>query len=1224
MDSNLQHYPSYNTGMTMLGSNLQSGVGGAATGLTAKQQQLQLQLNHHHREMHQVGRDLGKDPRELRAASSRRQKRGQCLSCGEQLFKIGVFGKKTPLTTAHVLNGRCLTCYPVAMDDTTGDDLRRHEVPRVLHVRQRHPGGTGLANDDDAMTVVSAITIDPKLLTESGEVVEEGSDDGDDPQKTPHKHGLLRPQGQAEPASEVPRASAATAPIMEVSLERPLHLQSLAPHPAASTKPAPQAPPLQHPPPPPADPFSPVRQTSIVWRPPPPLHEASGEDDDHSVDRDEGQRASTPDDGKAQRQIKSKPEVQGSQAELRHDGNSHDSATNRDDGNGDDNGDDNDTNRNDDSAFDDLPSMVDLDLSCSYCSTTNQDTHHESTSLREIHVEPETLPPDDAYDDEVGGFGGSDLAISARFEPQVPPFVGRQSSLPAKKLTAQEAKEQADKARQIDNSNSFSSADGAQEAGRTVPAWVAASGGSLFPCVDVSDSATGSDSAAVVSELLESLRPSQKGSSPQPSSEPQSRIQTLHRLGTVLGTGGADSRRAFCQHGGITTMTGLLWAGSSDPGVLEAVLRLLLALVAGPDVEQGDREEETAKEPLLVGEDGEACVDALLISLQTTVEHAIIQELGCLVLAGLAQRLSNDSGAPSVDGAEMGVQAVLRSMARHSAVQSVQEAGMRALYNQCCWSGNAIVNQRVLLTGRLEDGTPSVVVLTQSLRGATHEPLFLERFSQLLWCLSAAPTAASALFAEPMGILIASTRTFSKERDSLPLLQAALGACANLSVLDGLENALPTAAAALALELLPMYRRCPGLVTEACCVIANATEKVEAVDSLAVADAVTAIVEALARFKDDLDLQDEGMRALLTLSLCSSLVRNALLEGPLYSQVMALGRAQCDSQTFQESFCRILGALCLRTSNIRGSILAEMVGYIGQMASRHLESEVLHELVCLVWRELSGDKAHRRSLVAVRGGANCVVTAMKQHPASESIQHDACCVHGCWRSPSSGAVVDERERLSAIVAALQGHLTSPRLAEAACVALWSITKGSESRKRVLLQIEGAMESVFSALVMYPEHEGILRNTVGLLASWGSSPAMAEHIFTLERVEAVVDTIRGNRGSVSVLERCALFIRNAVSFNPDLADPSNRALSVVLGAMKEPEPAAASHPERTTEFLVQGCKLLWTISAQSMHSKALVLELDGVSVLMSALEQHPTGPVLQPALGAFNELALNAY
>ena len=76
--------------------------------------------------------------------ATKREKKGECPTCGTQTHKIGVFGKKTPLTVdGQVRQGLCLKCHPIEgyirRPDSNKSSQHSHHQARPPPVPQQQP-----------------------------------------------------------------------------------------------------------------------------------------------------------------------------------------------------------------------------------------------------------------------------------------------------------------------------------------------------------------------------------------------------------------------------------------------------------------------------------------------------------------------------------------------------------------------------------------------------------------------------------------------------------------------------------------------------------------------------------------------------------------------------------------------------------------------------------------------------------------------------------------------------------------------------------------------------------------------------------------------------------------------------------------------------------------------------------------------------------------------------
>ena len=107
-----------------------------------------------------AGIDIIPDKKNLGA---KRQKRGECPTCGAQTHKVSMFGQKKPLTIeGRVYKGRCLVCHPI-------EGYTRRPPPNPQQQQQQEnqmyiPRTLEVDNDDDMGSIVSGITMDHRLI----------------------------------------------------------------------------------------------------------------------------------------------------------------------------------------------------------------------------------------------------------------------------------------------------------------------------------------------------------------------------------------------------------------------------------------------------------------------------------------------------------------------------------------------------------------------------------------------------------------------------------------------------------------------------------------------------------------------------------------------------------------------------------------------------------------------------------------------------------------------------------------------------------------------------------------------------------------------------------------------------------------------------------------------------------------------------------------------------
>jgi hypothetical protein len=889
---------------------------------------------------------------------------------------------------------------------------------------------------------------------------------------------------------------------------------------------------------------------------------------------------------------------------------------------------------------------------------------HESNGLTEIHVDPSSLPDDDDDADDnnedAGGyiFSSSEVAaagtprasrsnstspkstptksrspVPTAFQVQVPSYgktTVRNSSVPRhsppsghkvdgsvdahKKASPTEHDDvpvaptsgSADAVAPVNLPRMGSQSTLSQQQLR----WVAKAGGTIL-----APSPAGTTKA---SKMWPS-GPSGEGNTASAARTPLQRLQrgdmsgsdkvaALNELSELIWRVGAEARAEVVRQGGLAVVPQILWSQDrkkEGSAVVQAALALLWALAAS---ETGDPSLD-----VVCGADGDGCVDALLIAMQFWSENARVQELGCHVLACLACAASNNARVN--DGCEAGsISTVLQAMASHPSDLKVQESCVRALYNQCSTSSNAERNALTLLTCVLEESRSAAEIMAAILHRliALGEALLVERLCQLYWCLSSSEDSLDLLTSETVPLMVKSVRQFGAwTSHSVALCEAALGTIANVihspasrdHSLDVLK---------LALSLLEPFNSCRRVLTEVFDALSSALVYVPDVNSLLEPGAVTLIVEALKANPENMDLQEQALRALVVLSDTSPVARSTLMGRSICSQLLEHSQGTRRPPSCQALVCRLTSSLLVKVVSPPQEFVNLVLETASLAMSSFVDSIEVQASACTTLSIISNEF---RDVVVPIEIITLIETAMENFPSSESIQHDSCCVlRQCLSNSLAAADGDTCIRL--IVEALRRHLGSTRLIDVACSTLWSLVHGSDAMKHALIETEGAVDAITCVLVMYPNCERLLEVAIGLLACLSTRSDLMNDLETPERIEAVVDSMRNHRASVHILESCILFLRNTVCVLPQLANDANRALSVTIGALKEGLGGDDS------DFKRHACCFLWIMSAASASSKALILELDGVSVLMETLEKYSAVKGVQDAaLGAFNELAL---
>jgi len=129
--------------------------------------------------------ELEAEFREQRKLAAKRDRRGECKSCGRKIFQVvgGLLGKKKiPLNVEDkVLKGRCLDCFPLELDAC--DDVCIDEVPLELDVH--YPRNFAASNRLVARRQIPDYSDDVSEVTFDVRTTAANNDDEDESNKRP-------------------------------------------------------------------------------------------------------------------------------------------------------------------------------------------------------------------------------------------------------------------------------------------------------------------------------------------------------------------------------------------------------------------------------------------------------------------------------------------------------------------------------------------------------------------------------------------------------------------------------------------------------------------------------------------------------------------------------------------------------------------------------------------------------------------------------------------------------------------------------------------------------------------------------------------------------------------------------------------------------------------------------------------------------------------------------
>ena len=690
-------------------------------------------------------------------------------------------------------------------------------------------------------------------------------------------------------------------------------------------------------------------------------------------------------------------------------------------------------------------------------------------------------------------------------------------------------------------------------------------------------------------------------------------VQSLEALTFIIFAHHSLAKAEFVEGGGLEILSAFLWLHLFNLPVQKAAMDLLLAFST-------TSKEDAPLENDFVGEKGESCVLALLVSMQTHLTDEELQHVGCQILCCLAAASSADKNSNVCDGSLSGaVLAVLNAMDSHKQSMAMQEWGIRALYHQCVISKSAEANKRAVVDCIIEGGTSGPEIIERALVAASSIPILAERICQLFWCLSASDYVANKLSPAEgaMKKMCSIAFAFRQSQEAIPLIQAIFGSLANLYKLDVNQALLdPREAVRLAVEVISNHGAHVEVVTEALCMLSNMVKSKCTVEAMVEANSVGIILNVMVAHLAEAAVAEEGMRALVALAGESSAARDELLQRKHYSQLTQLRKTHENSVDIQALNIRLLSYVSQSPKASQGPFLSDIIQFVCCVMAFHNQLEQVQTAACEALSIIACQAGGGGHALAQTDALGLIMSNMEKFIRSKEIQSSACCV--LWSMASAGCLQGDcigKNCLYAIVKVIREHLETHSVIEMACSAMWTIIHGSSTMQQELVKIDGAIDAITCVLAMYPNNTSVLEKAVGVLSSLSCTREHAEKVVSEDSVTGVVDVLRHNHDNLErgILVAGTCFLRNATIVRPALVSVAGESLCTIIQAMKK--------FGGDVEFQREACSLLWAISALSNDCKAKILALDGISALIVALDGSPAPDLQEAALGAFSELAL---
>jgi hypothetical protein len=592
-----------------------------------------------------------------------------------------------------------------------------------------------------------------------------------------------------------------------------------------------------------------------------------------------------------------------------------------------------------------------------------------------------------------------------------------------------------------------------------------------------------------------------------------------------------------------------------------------------------------------------------------------IQLNGCGILACLAAASSNNKKVS--DGTLSGaLMMVLNAMSFHGSAMDIQKAGLQALYCQCALSTNAESNKRSLMESRLDSGRSGIEVIVSAMEKLQDDIVAMEWACRMCWCLTSSEDLVKSISVTQMvlGRVLQTCQRHLDNPDAVGLVEASFGVLGNLAHVESNRSELQNIGAIpVIIDGMRYHRNDYGVNIEACSAIANLAVSTYIRDSIVKAGGVGTVIRAMQSFMESAEFVGEATRAMVCMAIHSQESKETMAIPEVISYVVHASAKHEGASLTQEMSSALLASLAVGRAT--SDVIIECGGVDVLIRSLANPEEKVQDAACVAYRNLSCQVLDSDPLLQ-KGAIKSIVNAMQRHDDSVSIQLNAC--YSLWNlafkaQKEPGAIVGS-QGIKCIVKAMQSHMESGDLLEIACGALWSLVDDSIERKKDVVG-NGAIDAVAVAMVMHPSRTSTLEKACGVLSNLSFEGPLADAIANAQGVSIVVEAMRNNGSSISLLEVGCIALRNIVFQFPNYAQEASAVVSTIINAMRDNIDAVG--------FQQEACNLLWLLAAEAESCNSKILALDGIAVLMKCLEHNSYVPEVQDAaLGAFNQLAKN--
>ena len=391
------------------------------------------------------------------------------------------------------------------------------------------------------------------------------------------------------------------------------------------------------------------------------------------------------------------------------------------------------------------------------------------------------------------------------------------------------------------------------------------------------------------------------------------------------------------------------------------------------------------------------------------------------------------------------------------------------------------------------------------------------------------------------------------------------------------------------------------------------------------------LVTAIRENTNSIPIQEVCLKQIWDHSKFNEVHKTEIMNAGLAVDIIRAMKSHRRSKKVQENACGCLWSLSVSERNRPALARAGAVKMLFRTLEDFIEDEVVLEVIFGSLRTLSPDKNVRDAIVPLLG-ARRVCRAMGKHRSSTAIQRDGCAFLSNISVDMDNQMVStvHNDELAAVVRALGDHLRNESVVSSACFALKNYTYEEKNLRNLrrfeeaIALLEDASKYSTKAEIRLDANEIIER----IQLSGEEDDALEEIAYSSLRdamqsprmtADQAVETIRDVMKQYEWSEKLLVFgLGSLLSLSRQSEEYMTRitqfdVLKIIVHTMyKQQVNANIQH---------RGCETLKFLAEQGNRPRTMICDVDGSSILISALRFHRNNETVKAvAIAALEELS----